>query len=242
MSIANSPPPTLYGISCGPGDPELITLKGWRVLQRVPVVAFPQGGGGCPGLAEQIIAPWIEAHQIQVPLEFPYQQDPLQLQQAWGEAAARVGVYLEAGQDVGFVSLGDVSFYSTFTYLAWAVHQRYPQVKVQAIPGVCSPLAAAALVKLPLTKQDERLLVLPALYHLADLDTALAQAEVVVLLKVGSVYHQVWRVLQARGLLERTYLVVEGNQPGETIYCGLTEHPQLQLPYFSLMIIYCGRS
>ena len=42
---------TLYGISVGPGDPELITLKGLRILKEVPVVAFPAGSHGKPGIA-----------------------------------------------------------------------------------------------------------------------------------------------------------------------------------------------
>ncbi|MEK7214786.1 MAG: SAM-dependent methyltransferase, partial [Chloroflexota bacterium] len=34
-------PGTLYGIGIGPGDPELITLKGLRVLRSTPVVFVP---------------------------------------------------------------------------------------------------------------------------------------------------------------------------------------------------------
>ncbi|WP_353259538.1 SAM-dependent methyltransferase, partial [Prochlorothrix hollandica] len=40
---------TLYGISAGPGDPDLITVKGLRLLQHSPVVAFPAGRGDRPG-------------------------------------------------------------------------------------------------------------------------------------------------------------------------------------------------
>ena len=46
---------TLYGVSVGTGDPELITVKGQRLLQQVPVIAFPQGVNGKQGLAQTII-------------------------------------------------------------------------------------------------------------------------------------------------------------------------------------------
>ncbi|WP_286132516.1 SAM-dependent methyltransferase [Leptolyngbya sp. O-77] len=36
---------TLYGVGAGPGDPELISVKGLRLLQSSPVVAFPAGAG-----------------------------------------------------------------------------------------------------------------------------------------------------------------------------------------------------
>ena len=31
-----------YGVSVGPGDPELMTLKAVRILEQCPVIAAPQ--------------------------------------------------------------------------------------------------------------------------------------------------------------------------------------------------------
>jgi precorrin-2/cobalt-factor-2 C20-methyltransferase len=50
---------TLYGISVGPGDPELITLKGLRILKQSPVVAFPCGVKGKLGMAQLIVDEWL---------------------------------------------------------------------------------------------------------------------------------------------------------------------------------------
>ncbi|MEC8164971.1 MAG: SAM-dependent methyltransferase, partial [Pseudomonadota bacterium] len=47
---------TLYGIGVGPGDPDLITLKAYRVLQAAPVLAYPAPETG-DSLARQIVAP-----------------------------------------------------------------------------------------------------------------------------------------------------------------------------------------
>ncbi len=123
----------LYGIGVGPGDPELITLKGYNLLQTVPIVAFPAGIGDKPGIAEQIIAPWLKSDQVKLPLTFPYVQDHDLLNQAWQQAAETVWLYLAQGQDVAFVCEGDVSFYSTFNYLAQTLQKLRPQVIVQAI-------------------------------------------------------------------------------------------------------------
>lgn len=229
---------TLYGISVGPGDPELITVKGLRLLQSAPVVAFPAGSKGRPGMAEQIVDRWLSPGQVKLPLQFPYVQDETVLIQAWQEAAQTVWQCLQQGEDVAFVCEGDVSFYSTFTYLAATLQELHQSVNVETVPGVCSPIASASVLGMPLTTLAQRLIVLPALYQMAELETALDWAEVVVLMKVSSVYPQVWQVLQQRGLLDRAYVVERATWPDMVVYRGLSDRANLKLPYFSLMIIY----
>jgi precorrin-2/cobalt-factor-2 C20-methyltransferase len=228
---------TLYGVGAGPGDPELITLKGLRVLKDVPIVAFPAGLWGNLGVAQQIIAEWLRPNQIQLPLDFPYVQDETALMQAWQTAADRVWEYLVQGQDVAFVSEGDVSFYSTFTYLAQTLQQSYPEAIVQTIPGICSPMAAAAALGIPLTIRAQKLTVLPALYSVTDLETALKTADVVVLMKVSSVYAQVWSILQQHGLLHQSYVVERATRSDQKIYADLRGQSDLKLHYFSLLIV-----
>ncbi|NWF58649.1 MAG: precorrin-2 C(20)-methyltransferase [Fischerella sp.] len=227
----------LYGISVGTGDPELITVKGLRLLQNSPVVAFPAGVQGKPGMAQQIVAPWLSQEQVQIALTFPYVQDMTVLTQAWQAAAEQVWHYLQTGQDVAFACEGDVSFYSTFTYLAQTLQQLHPEVKVQLIPGVCSPMAAAAVLGLPLTIRQQRLAILPAIYTIAELESVLDWADVVVLMKVSSVYEQAWQVLQQRGLLENSWVVEKATLPDMVIYSDLRDRPKLELPYFSLLIV-----
>ena len=233
---------TLYGISVGPGDPELITLKGLRILKQVPVVAFPAGIHGNPGIAQLIVDEWLGVHQVQLALTFPYVQDIAILTQAWEIAAEQVWQYLRLGQDVAFVCEGDVSFYSTFTYLAQMLQQLHPESVVKTVPGVCSPMAAASALGVPLTVRQERLAVLPALYNVGELETILDWADVVVLMKVSSVYHEVWKVLHRRQLLENACVVERATLPEQVIYDDLRDRPTLKLPYFSLLIVKVPKS
>lgn len=232
---------TLYGISVGPGDPELITVKGLRSLQKAPVVAFPAGLQDRLGIAQQTIAPWLSPNQLQLALNFPYVQDMAVLTQAWQEASEAVWQYLKQGQDVAFACEGDVSFYSTFTYLAQTLQQLHPEALVKLVPGVCSPMAAAAVLGLPLTIRQERLAILPALYNVGELEAVLNWAEVVVLMKVSSVYEQVWQILQQHGLLENSWVVERATLNSQVIYADLRDRPTLKLPYFSLLIVQVKR-
>lgn len=227
----------LTGIGVGPGDPELITVKGLRLLQNTEVIAFPQGLNGKVGMAESIVNHWLKPNQIKLPLPFAFVNDDQKLTQCWQDSAHQVWKYLKLGQDVVFLSEGDVSFYSTFTYLAQTLQQLHPQVIIHTIPGICSPLAVSAVLGLPLTIKAQKLMVLPALYTMNDLEIALNTSDVLVLMKVSSVYPQVWEILAKRKLLNQSYIVEKATLPDMIIHRGLSDRPQLQLPYFSLLIV-----
>lgn len=231
---------TLYGISVGPGDPDLITVKALKQLQQAPVVAFPAGLNQQPGVAESTVAPWLSPTQKKLPLIFPYVRDAEQLEAAWSQAAKDVWPYLQQG-DVVFACEGDISFYSTFTYLAQSLQQQQPTAQVKTIAGVSSPMAAAAALGIPLTRQDQKLVILPALYDIQQIERTIQWADVLVLMKVSSVYPQVWQILQQHQLLAHSYVVEHATKPNQKTYAGLQAQKDLQLPYFSLMIIQCQK-
>ncbi len=227
----------LYGISVGTGDPELITVKGLRILQTADIVTFPQGIGHKLGVAEKIISQWLKPQQPTIALDFPYVREQDILESAWNKSAKIVWQYLQKGKNVAFACEGDVSFYSTFTYLASTLKQLHPEAIIKTVPGVSSPTAAASDLQIPLTVSNQRLTILPAIYTVADLETALDSAEVVVLLKVSSVYQQVWQILHKRGLLESSWIVEKASCSDRKIYSNLQLHPNLKLSYFSLLLI-----
>ncbi len=229
----------LTGLGVGPGDPDLITVKALTCLEQAAVVAYPRGRQGAPGLAQRIIADRLAPHQHQLPLDFPYVLEAEILEDAWQKAAEQVWQVLRQGQDVVFACEGDLGFYSTFTYLAQTLAAHHPNLIIRRVPGICSPMAAVSALGIPLTLQSDKLVILPALYSLADLDQALDWAEVTVLLKVNSVYPQVWALLQRRQLLRQSSVVVRASQTDQEIYDDLSRYPELRLPYFSLMVIRC---
>lgn len=230
-------PGILYGISIGTGDPELITVKGLRILQSSDVVAFPSGVNNRLGVAQKIIKSWLLPQQRILPLEFPYVQDELKLQTAWEKAAQQVWQELSLGKNIAFACLGDVNFYGTFTYLAQTLARSHPEITIETVPGVCSPMAIASVLGIPLTVNQQKMAVLPALYAVQELEMALDWAEVVVLLKVSSVYSQVWQILEQRNLLASSAIVEKATFPEQKIYHDLRNHPQLDLSYFSVLLI-----
>ncbi|MFS8822950.1 SAM-dependent methyltransferase, partial [Synechococcus sp. W60.2] len=115
--------------------------------------------------------------------------------------------------------------------------QRIPALPIQAIPGVCSPLAAAAALGSPLALGSEKLAILPALFALTELEKACTWADVVVLMKVAPVYPQVWQWLAARGWLQQASLVVWAGWPQQALFPTLEGLADYRPPYFSLLIL-----
>lgn len=125
---------TLYGVGLGPGDPELVTIRGKRILEKAAVVYAPGK------LAERLAAPYAASIEH---LEFPMTEDEAVLRAAWEEAAATVAPRAR-DDDVAFVTVGDPKVYSTFAHLERAL-QEYPTVEVETVPGV-SVITAFATV------------------------------------------------------------------------------------------------
>jgi len=151
---------TLYGVGVGPGDPELLTLRAAAVLGRVSTVVGPRPRAGEDSLATRIAAPHLPPHARREELVFPMTRDRAALRTAWNDAARRILTLLEDG-DVAFLTLGDSSLYSTWTYLRTAVLELAPGQAVSTIPGITSFAAAAARSGRALAEGDQALLVVP---------------------------------------------------------------------------------
>ena len=151
----------LYGIGVGPGDPELLTLKALKAIQRVPVICVPQAANRRDSYALSIVKDYVKPEQEILRAPFPT-DDAEGAAQAWREASEMVAERLRKGQDVAFLTEGDPMLYSTFSYILTGVQELCPEAPIVIIPGVSSVMAAAASSGVPLATHGQRLAILPA--------------------------------------------------------------------------------
>jgi precorrin-2/cobalt-factor-2 C20-methyltransferase len=118
---------TLYGVGLGPGDPDLVTVRGKRVLERVDRIYAPGD------LAARRAGAYAPAERIEQ-LSFPMTRDEEALEAAWAAAAETVAPVAAHGE-AAFVTIGDPKVYSTFAHLERALESDH-DVEVQAVPGV----------------------------------------------------------------------------------------------------------
>ena len=220
----------LYGVSVGPGDPELLTLKAARIIGEADVIALPDAGNG-PGTAYGIAKRLLEGKEL-VRCAVPMTRDCSALEEAHRRAADQLCGLLDKGLCVAYLCLGDVSVYSSYHHLHELVVSR--GYEAQVIPGVTSFCAAAARMGVPLCQGSEWLLVAPAEPDL--LDEALDVPGAKVLMKSGRAVGALREKLANRGLLDGTSLVSECGLPGERVYERIEDAPE-DAGYLSLAIV-----
>lgn len=230
---------TLYGVSLGPGDPELITRRAWALLQRRDVHwTYPVRARDQQSFALSIArAAGLTPPPGCEPLVFPMTHDRARLAAAWSAAARRVSELLRQGRDVIFLVEGDASTYSSFGYLARALAASAPAVAVETVAGVTSFSASAARLGMSLADMDDRLAVLPAGYGVDTVDRLLDEFDTLVLLKVRPLLDGIIDLLARRGLLEHAVFCERIGTPEERILRDLDSLRGTQVNYLSLLLV-----
>ena len=229
---------TITGV--GPGDPSLLTLAAVDAIQASTVVSYPVSVIGGESLAEKIASKWISKDTKKLPLCFPMVNDQKTLKKAWRVAGNELIKMVENGEKVVFLAQGDISLFSTGSYLSKEFETYHPECFVKLIPGVTSFSAAAAISQLPLALQDEQLLVLPVPDACEDLKNILSQAalmnRVVVLLKLGKKWKWVRPLLRELDLLENSIFAERVGFSDQKIVKASLLSSEIR-PYFSLLLI-----
>ena len=229
---------TITGV--GPGDPSLLTLAAVNAIQDSTVVSYPVSMKGGESLAEKIASKWITKDKKKLPLHFPMVDDQNTLKDAWRAAGNELMKMVRKGETVVFLAQGDISLFSTGSYLSKELEKYHSECLVKLIPGVTSFSAAAANSKLPLAFQEEQVLVIPVPEASKKLKLILAEAalkkRVVVLLKLGKKWTWVKPLLKELDLLEKSIFAERVGLSDQQI-CKASNVSEESRPYFSLLLI-----
>lgn len=224
---------TLYGVSVGPGDPELMTLKAVRCIEQCPVLAAPQTAAGRM-LALDIAKGAVDVSgKIILPLHFAMSRDSEVLKASHAAAADAVRAHLDAGRDVALLNLGDVSIYATYGYLEEILTaQGYAAVRIAGVPSFC---AAAARLGQSLTGGMEQPLTIAPGRHV---EQVLAAPGAKVLMKSGRRLPKTLDALRERGLLANSAMVCNCGLPDEAVFPALTDYdPAQDAGYFATILV-----
>ena len=123
---------TVYFIGAGPGDPELITVKGQRLIRSCPVILY------AGSLVPEAVLAGNSAEKVVNTAELNL-----------GEIIALLRQAHQRGQDVARVHSGDPSLYGAIGEQIREL--RALDIPFEIIPGVTATAACAALLESELT-------------------------------------------------------------------------------------------
>ncbi|MFZ5647318.1 MAG: precorrin-2 C(20)-methyltransferase [Bacillota bacterium] len=226
-----------YGLGVGPGDPELMTIKSFRILQEVDTLCVPRSSADRDSLALQVVKGAAKKEFEYLELSFPMSKDKTVLEKSWAKAGEEVARNVMAGRRVAFVTIGDPMFYSTYGYLLDYLRKEYPDLETETVPGVMAMSACTSLLGVPLAEGDETLAVLPAAYGLDELEDTVSRFDNVVLMKVNRKIDEVRDLLDRLGMMDRAVYFSRCGYKDQYFTPDLRELSGQNLDYMSLLII-----
>jgi precorrin-2/cobalt-factor-2 C20-methyltransferase len=231
---------TLYTVSVGPGDPELLTLKAARILGAVGAYAFfaKRGRlGHAVGIARAHLAAGAEALRFDYPFttELPPEHPDYRfaMDSFYESVAGALARRLDGGADVALLCEGDAFFYGSAMYVFDRLAGRY---RHEVVPGVTGMAGAWARACLPMTHGDDVLSVLPGTLDQTALTERLAATDAVVIMKVGRHLPKIRAALDAAGRAADAVYVERATMADERVQ-RLAETPDGPAPYFSLVLV-----
>jgi precorrin-2/cobalt-factor-2 C20-methyltransferase len=223
----------LIGIGVGPGDTELLTLKAAKVLKTVPVVFSPKSAKEKESIALSIVRPILEERKdykrlMLVEPIFPMIEDKDELEKIWNSAAEMIAQYLDSGRDVAFITLGDTSVFSTYSYVQKRLIDRY---EIETIPGITSFTACAAARNKALVEQNQILTVVPKIDD--RLEQILEYSDSIVLMKASRNTSNLEAKIEEKDRKKEIYSVQNCTRENEKMIEGFSN----EKPYLTTTII-----
>ncbi|WP_302117911.1 cobalt-factor II C(20)-methyltransferase [uncultured Limosilactobacillus sp.] len=225
---------SFYGIGVGPGDSELLTVKAINTIKKLDILYVPQAHKGGKSVAEKIATPYLPATLTIKKRHFPMVKNWDTKVESWRKIADEIKNDVQEGKNVGFLTLGDPSVYSTFSYIADMLVR---DIDVQTIAGISSFSQIAASLSIPLMLDEESLEVVPATADEEKLTKVVDLNDNVVIMKIATNFKKVYQILQARDLLDKTIIVENASMTNQKVQ-RLSEYTsEDHLPYFSTALL-----
>ena len=208
---------TLIGVGVGPGDPEHLTLRALRTLRqadrvlRRPWLPTPWAGPSrsCGRQRRRSASSGWPSRWHPVPTPGGRRRRG---------AASEITQWLDAGERVVFITLGDPNVYSTFSAIAEEVRRLRPEVPIETVPGIMAFQDLAARAGTVLLDGAQTLTLVTALNGPGDAAEALADpTRAVVVYKGGRHVPELAKALAEAGRLDAAVLGELLGLPGQQV-------------------------
>lgn len=224
-------------VSLGPGEPELITVKGLKALQAADSIFCPEThtkDGRILSRAADIMQQLAisESNICRFPL--PMSKQRTQAFNAYEQVYAEASALHLSGKKVCIVAEGDAGFYSSIYYVYEQLQAN--DIPVEHIAGIPAFIAAGALAGLHVASQEERLTVIPGTTTAEEIEKLIHEKSAIVIMKLSQCTDEIHRCIRRHPEYSYHYFENVGT-PNEKYLSDAGQISTLRFPYFSLLII-----
>jgi len=230
-------------VGCGPGDPELLTIKAINAIKKADVIMCPTSKEGKDSIAYSIISKLVEEKKPEiVNLVFPMVKDKDILESTWEKNAEIIARAVRSGKNVVYLTVGDPSLYSTWIYLHKELKSKYSDVKINVIPGIVSMFAFASKVGISIAEGDETMAIIPACYDLTRVKETAKNCDTMIFLKDGRYFDQVIALLKEAGFPDESLFAIAQDvgtdqEIVKKMTLGEVTKDTFTTKYFSIMVV-----
>ena len=198
----------LYCVGCGPGDPELLTIKAVNLIKSAEVIFAPTAREGKPSIALSVVGQYVDKSTKTASLVFPMVKDKESLKDYWVRNAGEIAGAVRSGKKVVYLTVGDPALYSTWIYIHRELKKSHPDIEVEIVPGVASVFAIANKAKISLAEGEETVAIVPACYDMDRVKRTAAACDTVIFLKDGRYFDNVIDTLGQAGFPDDAMLAI----------------------------------
>lgn len=228
--------PILF-VSLGPGEPELITVKGLKALQAADCIFCPETQtrdgrtlSRAAGIMQQLDIPNSSIRRFTLPMS-KLREEALNV---YDRVYAEIVLLYKENKNICIVAEGDAGFYSSVHYIFEKLQAGH--IPVMHIAGIPAFIAAGALGGLRIASREERLTVIPGITTTEEIEKLVEEKSTVVIMKLSQCTDEVHRCIRLHPEYRYHYFENVGT-PEEKYLNDNHRIETLRFPYFSLLII-----
>ncbi len=224
-------------VSLGPGEADLITVKGLKTLQLADAIFCPAtktAAGKQVSRATNILLD-LEIQEEKIhPFLLPMSKDRKKALEAYDQLLADAIQLHQEKKKVVIVAEGDAGFYTSIQYIYDQLAEH--KIEVKRVPGIPAFIAAGATGGLHIVKLEERLMVIPGTATVEELDSYIQEGFNLVIMKLSACVDAVHECIRKHPETQFHYFENIGTE--KEVYISDKEKiASIQFPYFSLLII-----
>ncbi|MGG6460798.1 MAG: precorrin-2 C(20)-methyltransferase [Candidatus Eiseniibacteriota bacterium] len=195
-------------VGCGPGDPDLLTLKAVDRIKEAQIIFAPTSKIGKPSIALSIVQKYLKEDVTTVDLVFPMTKDKDLLKTQWKDNAGQLARSVLDGKRTVYLTVGDPSLYSTWIYMHREMVKNYKNIEIEIIPGIPSMFAFAAGARISLAEGEETVGIVPACYDMDRIKRTASSCDNLIFLKDGRYFDRVIQMLSEAGFDDESRIII----------------------------------